>query len=168
MKDNNLYPAHVTINCEPVWGYISCVRSFVTHFFSLGLQNTVEADKISLAVSELLENAIKYSSGPHIAVDLTIVSGTGQGKEVIVLVKNDADVRHVDTLKTEISRVNGGDDPEKIYLDKMREAVEKPMSSAGLGLIRVRLVSRTKLECLINKETEVTVKVLFTSKYEGR
>lgn len=163
MKDNSLYPAHVTISCEPVWGYISCVRSFVAHFFSLGLQNTVEADKISLAVSELLENAIKYSSGPHIAVDLSIERGKTQGKEVAVLVKNTAEPRHITTLEKEIARVNAGDDPEKIYLDKMREAVEKPTDSAGLGLIRVRLVSRTKLECLIDKDKEVTVKVSFVS-----
>ncbi len=54
---------HMELSFGPRWTYISCVRGFVAHFFAIGLEDKIHAERISLAVSELLENAVKYSAG---------------------------------------------------------------------------------------------------------
>ena len=44
------------------WKYVTTIRTFIQNFINISLNDTSYADKISLASSELVENAIKYSS----------------------------------------------------------------------------------------------------------
>ena len=62
MEVQQLSNDYVEMRFGPRWTYISCVRKFVASFFMIGLSDKERAEQVSLAASELLENAVKYAS----------------------------------------------------------------------------------------------------------
>src|SRR5213075_3153716 len=106
---------YVEMRFGPRWTYISCVRKFVASFFMIGLSDKERAEQISMAASELLENAVKYASEEEGYLKISIAKADG---EVDVCVKNKADVQHVNTLRREFAIIHAGQ-PEQVYLKKM-------------------------------------------------
>ena len=125
---------YMELSFGPQWTYISCVRSFVTNFFAIGLNDKVQAEKISLAISELLENAVKYSSGSDAYVRAEI---SEEGSRVVVVVENIAKGEHIPILKEEIRKVCAGT-PEEAYMSKLQEAATRTDGKSQIGLARVR------------------------------
>ncbi len=52
----------IRLKFGPRWKYIACARSFIQNFLAISIEDKVKADKIAMAASELLENAVKYAS----------------------------------------------------------------------------------------------------------
>src|SRR2546430_5839833 len=109
---------YVEMRFGPRWTYISCVRKFVASFFMIGLADKERAEQISLAASELLENAVKYASEDEGYLKIAISKGMN---EVDVCVKNKAEAHNINTLRRELALIQAGD-PEHVYLKKMEEA----------------------------------------------
>ncbi|MGH9423298.1 MAG: ATP-binding protein, partial [Thermoanaerobaculia bacterium] len=87
---------YVEMRFGPRWTYISCVRRFVASFFMIGLSDKERAEQISMAASELLENAVKYASEEEGYLKITIAKAD---HEVDVCVKNKAEAHHINTLR---------------------------------------------------------------------
>src|SRR5687768_16156578 len=66
---------YVEMRFGPRWTYISCVRKFVASFFMIGLSDKERAEQISMAASELLENAVKYASEEEGYLKISIAKG---------------------------------------------------------------------------------------------
>src|SRR5262245_42405522 len=91
---------YVELRFGPRWTYISCVRKFVASFFMIGLADKERAEQISLAASELLENAVKYASEESIVISIAKTS-----TEVDVCVTNGADPEQLNTLRRELALI---------------------------------------------------------------
>ena len=63
MVREGLSADYVEMRFGPRWTYISCVRKFVASFFMIGLSDKERAEQISMAASELLENAVREVLG---------------------------------------------------------------------------------------------------------
>lgn len=124
---------HVELHLEPRWTFISCVRKFVASLFVIGLSDRERAEQISMATSELLENAVKYSSEDDQSMKLTI---SRSGQKILVQVRNPAEPQQINVLRREFALILAGD-PETIYLSRMEEAA-KAGGQSRLGLIRIR------------------------------
>lgn len=131
------------------WKHVSVVRTFLQSFLSVnfpqGKQTTPE--RVAMAVSELMENAVKYASDEGIRVGLTVSSG--HEPLLKVTIENPADAEAVQTVERLYSRVMAGE-PIATYLEMMLEAATRAESHSHLGLIRIRCESG----CRLGLETE--------------
>src|ERR1700747_3262726 len=101
---------YVELRFGPRWTYISTVRKFVASFFMIGLADKERAEQISMAASELLENAVKYASEEESYLSIAISKG---GNEVDVCVKNKAEKTNINTLRRELALIQAGQ-PEQV------------------------------------------------------
>lgn len=122
---------YVELRFVPRWTYINSVRKFVASFFMISLADQDRAEQISMATSELLENAVKYASEETLMLTITRTSGA-----VDVCVRNSADPEQLNALRREFALATAGD-PERLYIAKMREAA-RTEGSGRLGLVRIR------------------------------
>lgn len=146
---------YVEMRFGPRWTYISCVRKFVASFFMIGLADKERAEQISLAASELLENAVKYASEEEGYLKISIAKKTS---EVDVCVKNKAEQAHINTLRREFALIHAGM-PEAVYLKKMEEAAMTEGQSR-LGLIRILYEAGARLRLDV-ADGEVSIHAIF-------
>jgi hypothetical protein len=147
---------YVEMRFGPRWTYISCVRKFVASFFMIGLADKERAEQISLAASELLENAVKYASDEESYLKIEIARKTN---EVDVCVKNKAEPQNITTLRREFALIHAGE-PERVYLKKMEEAAMSGDGQSRLGLIRILFEAGARLRLDV-KDTEVAIHAIF-------
>ncbi len=146
----------VNITFGPCWNYVAVIRSFLQNFVAVSVPDHQLADKISLAVSELLENAVKYTSKNEIDVNLRIIT---ENKQIEVTVSNGLTEEQRKTLEKEIKEINTGT-PLEAYLNKMRQATTRTDGKSGLGLARIRHDANAELSMEM-KDTLVIMKALF-------
>ncbi len=156
MVRDGLTSDYVEMRFGPRWTYISCVRKFVASFFMIGLADKERAEQISMAASELLENAVKYASEEEGYLKICIAKSTN---EVDVCVKNRAEAHHINTLRRELALIHAGE-PEKMYLKKMEEAaMTEGQSRLGLARILYEAGARLRLDV---SDGEVSIHAIFT------
>ena len=155
MVREQLSADYVEMRFGPRWTYISCVRKFVASFFMIGLSDKERAEQISMAASELLENAVKYASEEEGYLKIAIAKGTN---EVDVCVKNKAEPHHINTLRREFALIHAGE-PEKVYLIKMEEAASTEGQSR-LGLARILYEGGATLRLDVT-DSEVSIHAIF-------
>lgn len=148
---------YVEMRFGPRWTYISCVRKFVASFFMIGLSDKERAEQISMAASELLENAVKYASEEEGYLKISIAKGEN---EVDVCVKNRAEPHHINTLRRELALIHAGE-PERVYLRKMEEAAMTEGGESRLGLARILFEAGAKLQLDVN-DGEVSIHAIFS------
>jgi len=124
---------YVELQFGPRWTYISCVRKFVAGFFMIGLADKERAEQISLAASELLENAVKYASEEETSLKISISKSAG---EVDLCVSNAVEPHQLNVFRREFALATAGD-PETTYLTRMKDAA-KTEGMTRLGLVRIR------------------------------
>lgn len=147
---------YVEMRFGPRWTYISCVRKFVASFFMIGLSDKERAEQISMAASELLENAVKYASEEEGYLKISIAKANN---EVDVCVKNRAEPAHINVLRREFALIHAGE-PEKVYLKKMEEAAVTEGQSR-LGLIRIIYEAGARLRLDVADGDEVSIHAIF-------
>ena len=155
MTDEPKHIDYVELRFGPRWTYISCVRKFVASFFMIGLADKSRAEQISLAASELLENAVKYASEEETSLRVSIAKSPA---EVDVCVSNAVEPHQLNVLRREFALATAGD-PEKTYLKRMEEAA-KSEGTNRLGLVRIRYEAGARLH-LETTETSVSVHAIF-------
>lgn len=157
MKDiTSMSNGYVNIAFGPCWNYVAVIRSFLQNFVSVSIPDQQVADKLSLAVSELLENAVKYSADKEIMVNLRI---NQEEKKIHVQVENALAAGQREVLEKELQEVNSGT-PLEAYLRKLQVAAKAPVGKSGLGLARIRNDTNAALT-MDFKDDKVTVKALF-------
>jgi hypothetical protein len=155
--------SYMDLSFGPRWPYVSCVRGFILNFCAIGLENKLNADKISLAASELVENAVKYASKDDTRVRIELLQEEGK---VVLEVENQATKEQAETLRNEMEKINEGT-PLEAYLKRMQEAATRPKGKAGLGLARVRYEAGALLSLTIIPTVDdnlVIVKSIFNLK----
>ena len=143
----------------PRWTYIATVRTFLQNFLSITLADNKWADVISMAASELLENAVKYASeeGTKISVE-----HSKDEAKLYLNVENFATPENSKVLAGEIEKVSTGD-PQEVYLQKMQEAALRTDGGSQLGLARIRYESNAAINMVVEGDL-IRVTVIFDLK----
>jgi hypothetical protein len=148
---------YIKLSFGPKWKYVACVRSFVQNFLTITLTDNQKSDKISMAVSELVENAVKYNAKEKTAIFLKLLSQ--ETEEILVEVENYATPEQIQVLKKELSKIYQKS-PMDAYIDKMREAVNKEGTSQ-LGLARIRCEANCDIKLKVEADGIITVRAIF-------
>jgi hypothetical protein len=115
------------------WGNIALVKAFFENFVLSKMDGTDDVHKVGIAVSELLENAVKYSNKDGVRIIIQKMKKNGSVK---IRVFNCANKQHISNLKSRLKEMQRMDSLD-FYLYRMRESVKDKKASPGLGLARV-------------------------------
>lgn len=129
---NNIQHEYIEMKFGPKWPYVSTIRIFMQNFLTIATGNQKKADKIAMAVSELVENAVKYSENSETHLRITMDSNH---EKVEVNVKNRANPEQAGMLVNFLNELNGMS-PLEAYMEKMRVSVGQSKSQLGLARIR--------------------------------
>ncbi|MCX8059147.1 MAG: hypothetical protein N3A58_07015 [Spirochaetes bacterium] len=142
---------YLDITFGPVWDYIPLTRNFIENFLLINLIEKKNISKISLAVSELLENAIKYTKNDVIRLKLI-----KKVKENIIDIHvfNYSDKKHAETLK-EYLKVMYTKDPLEFYLEKMKNISKTNKENSSIGLARINYEAKAKIDAIYDEKTSI-------------
>lgn len=132
---------YIEMKFGPRWKYISVVRSFIQNFLAVNASTVARADKIAMAVSELLENAVKYASGEETTVGVRL---SRPDKSLTVSVSNQANPEAIAGLRQNWDIAMQGE-PLEAYIKRMQEAAVRTDSKSQLGLVRIRYETGAKM-----------------------
>lgn len=156
----NVNSGFVELVFGPRWTYIASVRNFLQKFLFVTIEDVKSADVISMAASELLENAIKYASEDGTKIS---VKYEKDDDKLILAVENFTFPANIEILKEELKKVNSGT-PEEMYLMKMQEAALRTDGGSQLGFARIRYETNALIDIEF-KDDLVKVVVIFDLKY---
>lgn len=139
-SDDLLPGPYLEIRFGPGWNYVSTVRSFLHEFLLVTFKDQKKSDRISMALSELLENAVKYSTGNHAYIRIQIAENQG---DVRVEVMNHSNEILAAELEEVLQRINAME-PLEAYMMMMQESGAQS-SGSRLGLARIRYEARGEL-----------------------
>jgi len=150
--------AFVELRFGPNWEYISTVRNFIINFLAITLDDKKRADRIAMAVNELVENAIKYSVEDGIEINLEVLKNSHQ---INVTVRNHGSEDQYEILNNIITEINNLP-PLEAYMKRMKESATKMDKESNIGLARIRYETNANISPSYNDQF-ITVHAEFTS-----
>lgn len=141
MAERSTSPALVA-RFLPSWDHIEPLRQYAEVAIKTR-SDQASADKVSIVVSELLENAIKYGiPSSEVEFELSIAR---DGSGVEVRVRNRAMPTRLAVLQREFQRV-AGDTASASFNRALQRLQKLPAGASMLGLSRVAMEATLQLE----------------------
>lgn len=131
-------------------GAVASVALLVADCCVARLQDAEASRRLHLAAFELVENAVKYSSGRRAAITLELERGPDSERWLTLRVRNDAGADRLDDIGRRFRDLGHGTDPIGHYDRLIVEAAPKPIGFSGLGLARIRAEGGLDLDCTID------------------
>lgn len=144
------------------WEYVDVIRTFVNQFLQKALVDHKVSDRISMAISELLENAVKYGqhddkeeySSIHMQLDMLKKHG-----KAVFFIENRSVPENIEVLKDQLEKVNEGS-PREMYMKQIQASLLVDDKSQ-LGLARIRYEAAGEISLQVKKGNRVRIKVIF-------
>ncbi|OHD05402.1 MAG: hypothetical protein A2086_13660 [Spirochaetes bacterium GWD1_27_9] len=150
------------ITFGPKWDYIPLTRNYIENFLAVNYTDKLNINKIAMSASELLENAVKYSSKDGIRTQIRKFEGSHQ---IELVVFNSLKKEDATKVLAYIEEINNAPDPFLFYVTKMKESVKRNDGKAGLGLARIKHEGNADVSAKYFPDTEITgileVKAIF-------
>ncbi len=163
----NIYQAnangYLDITFGPIWDYIPLTRNYIESFLMVHLIDKVDICKITIAVSELLENAVKHSISDGIRVNIIKHS---ENDQVELIVYNFANKKDYVVLKNIIDKANEATDTLQYYANEMKESYARHDGKARLGIPRIRHESGVRFELSFEEGKELNGIMLIKTKFD--
>jgi hypothetical protein len=136
VKNSNNY---LKLIFSPDWELIEGIREFIEDFTLTSLKKAGLAKASALTASELLDNAVKFSSGNRVSLEVVLSPEQGKKEEVTITVENYADERNIQRLKSALHEIKQTS-PREAYLKKLKLAMDRGMGNkvSELGLARIQ------------------------------
>ena len=149
------------LTVKPNWEEIEEVRNSSSEFFrSHGFPGDA-VNALTMVISELIENGIKYGNfkAPGNKVILTIHIGS---RVVTVEVVNPVDEtahKHLKRLDRTIQWIRGYQDPFQAYTERIRAVSKRPLrdEESGLGLVRIAYEGKSILDFFVGDDNILNV-----------
>jgi hypothetical protein len=130
------HAGYIELKFGPRWKYIAVVRAFIQNFLAISFTDPSLADKLAMAISELLENAVKYASGNDDETSVNVALNP-ENDGFSVSVTNSSTPESIASLKANWANAMEGE-PLAAYIKKMQEAAVRTDSKSQLGIVRIR------------------------------
>ncbi len=132
----------IRLKFGPRWKYIACARSFIQNFLAISIEDKVKADKIAMAASELLENAVKYASSDTTDIYVNV---DPHDEKIIVEVSNIASDDKIKELRVVFDKLKESNTLEA-YVSMMKVAALRQDGKSQLGLARIQYETAGELK----------------------
>jgi len=162
----------IEFDIKPDWNAIEKVRNQSTDFLqSHGISDDA-VHSLSMIISELIENGIKYGNFENldrrISVSLNI-----DDNNVTIEVNNPVDhkaVTHLSRLDKTIQWIRGYQDPFEAYINRIKEVSKKPLQDeeSGIGLVRIAYEGKALLDFFVGENDTLNVSVISNLEWEEK
>jgi hypothetical protein len=139
---------YVELRVPPDAILVSLVRRFASEFFYRLVGDADMTSRLSVAVQELIENAVKYSESGETTCRLEVARDAGVAK---ITTTNQAHPTNVAELRSHVEEICRAPDPARIYHEKLRLSGQR--AGSGLGLARIRGEGSIELDCVVSGNT---------------
>lgn len=147
----------IELRFNPVWDYIPFVREYIRNVVTLYYKEPRSVEQITLAVSEVLENAVKYSVKSDVRM---ILERLGNTLPVKLCVYNYAEPAHGQCLIETVEEMKTVE-PLEFYIHKMKLSVKQDSGRANIGLARIYYESEGLIAAGYVDEGLMEVSVVF-------
>ena len=144
---------YLDITFGPKWDYVPLTKNYVENFLLINLIDKENIGKIAISASELLENAVKYSSKDGIRM---IIRKILEKRTIELLVMNFTTIEMYSKVKDIVDVMNSSD-PMEYYIKKMKEAAISEEGESGLGLARINYECGAKISIGYSESDAVIV-----------
>lgn len=144
---------YLDITFGPKWDYIPITRTYVENFLAIHSLDKKNISQIEMAASELLENAVKYSSKDGIRM---MIHKNEKNKEIILRIYNFSEEEGAQAVIKKITAMNSAN-PLDHYIKCIRESKKhkEQKNSAGVGLARIYHEGEAKITPTYDKESGI-------------
>jgi len=154
---------------KPEWDEIEKIRNKSAEFLQAHHLNEDTIHSLSMIISELIENGIKYGNfkGPENSVVVMIrVERNAVTIEVLNPVGEIAS-KHLLRLDKTIQWIRGYQDPFEPYMERFKEVSRQPLNDdeSGLGLVRIAYEGQALLDFFVGENHSLNVSAV--SEIEG-
>src|SRR4051812_7477435 len=128
--------AAVFLAFEPSAAFMQRVIRWLTDFCQLTLADLEMVARLRLAVSELVENVVKYGMQPNVSVEVALIERDGAAL-LRLGTRNRASPEYLERAVELLTELKNAPDPIAYYDALVRESAPK-VGMSGLGLARIR------------------------------
>jgi len=162
----------IEFDVKPDWDEIEKIRNESVDFFQSHKLSDDTIHSLSMIISELIENGLKYGDftkkGNKVAVVIQIAA-----RNVTVEVLNPVDDsahEHLSKLDKTIQWIRGYQDPFEAYIERIKEVSKKPLhdTESGIGLVRIAYEGNAMLDFFLSENSMLNVSVVSTLEGEDR
>jgi anti-sigma regulatory factor (Ser/Thr protein kinase) len=132
---------------------VRSIRVFFTEFVRQMMGDPEASGRIEIAVQELVENAVKGSSGEQVAVELRL-KDTPEATEARLETSNRATRWNIACLRQAVDEASAATSPQHLYLELMKRSAGRGKGS-GLGIGRVRAEAEMDVGCEVQDDRVV-------------
>ena len=159
----------IEFNVKPEWDEIEKIRNESAEFLQTHELTDDTIHSLSMIISELIENGIKYGNFKMIENRVVVIINIERNAvtiEVLNPVDENAD-EHLSKLDKTIQWIRGYQDPFEAYIERIKEVSKKPIKDAesGIGLVRIAYEGKALLDFFVGENNILNVSVV--SNIEG-
>ena len=136
--------AAVFLAFEPSSAFMQRVIRWLTDFCQLTLADLEMVARLRLAVSELVENIVKYGMQPNVSVEVELLERDG-ALWLRLGTRNRTSPEYLERATELLSELKSAVDPIAYYDRLVRESAPK-LGVSGLGLARIRAEGELDLD----------------------
>ena len=149
---------------NPDWDEVEKIRNESANFLQSHELTDDTIHSLSMVISELIENGIKYGNFQMIENKVFVAINIERNTatiEVINPVGDDA-MRHLMRLDKTIQWIRGYQDPFEAYIERIKEVSKKPLddTESGIGLVRIAYEGKALLDFFVGENSMVNVSVV--------
>ena len=159
----------IEFNVKPEWDEIEKIRNESAEFLQTHELTDDTIHSLSMIISELIENGIKYGNFKMIENRVVVIINIERNAvtiEVLNPVDENAD-EHLSKLDKTIQWIRGYQDPFEAYIERIKEVSKKPIKDdeSGIGLVRIAYEGKALLDFFVGENNILNVSVV--SNIEG-
>jgi hypothetical protein len=149
------------LKVKPQWEEIEKVRNKSGTFLSSHGFPGDSVQALTMVISELIENSIKYGkfTPSEDKVALNIQVGNRMVTVEVVNPFDDRGYKHLKKLDRTVQWIRGYQDPFEAYVEKLKEVAKRPLQDeeSGLGLVRIAYEGKAILDFFVSEDDLVNV-----------
>jgi ribosome-binding factor A len=155
---------YIKLTFDPCWELIQSIREFIERISYANIEKSSFASAAALTASELLENAVKFSSGDIVLLKVSYKNQPLHDAKVFITVENKAEKKHIKRLRSALTEIHKNS-PKEAYLKKLKEVMKRsfndPTSRLGLARINFEASAHCTLEV---KKKNVSITAIIANK----
>lgn len=134
----------LTYSITPAWEVVQQIEVKINELYKPADPELLSST--TMAVSELIENAVKYSNTSPAKKTINL-NFYASNKSIVIIISNPVtNQNHVDMAIRHIERIQNTDDPQKLYIERLQQLLDNPRTTyTQLGLYRIAFEGKFQL-----------------------
>ena len=162
----------IEFKIDPDWDEIEKVRNDSVEFLQSQDLTDDTIHSLSMVISELIENGIKYGNFKVVENKVVIVINI-ERNTITIEVFNPIDKsahKHLQRLDKTLQWIRGYQDPFEAYIERLKEVSKRSLDDkeSGLGLVRIAYEGKAMLDFFVGDENLLNVSVISNIDKEDR